>query len=130
VYGKGTKERILAIGRRTCKAIWRYLATREDYLPSDPLFAQHDDLTKPLSRRALHTLISRIGERAQIQGVHPHRFRHTFAIIFLRNGGDIYSLQAMLGHTGLDMVREYLAIVEADVANAHRKASPIDNWGI
>ncbi len=130
VYGKGSKERILAIGRRTCKVLWRYLAAREGHLPSDPLFTQHEEATKPLNRRSLHTLIARIGKRAGIVDVHPHRFRHTFAINYLRNGGDIYSLQAMLGHASLEMVREYLAIMQADVENAHRKASPIDNWGI
>ncbi len=130
VYGKGAKERILGIGVRTTKSVWRYIMSKDLQFPANPLISLVDDETKPMERRALGKLLSRIGKRAGVPKVHPHRFRHTFAITYLRNNGDIYSLQAMLGHTSLEMVREYLAIAQADVLNAHRKASPVDNWGI
>lgn len=129
VFGKGSKERVLSIGDRTAKAIWLYLT--KDRPPKlradDPLFAT-DDGSGPLNRRALGLLLAGLGERAGIADVHPHRFRHTFAITYLRNEGDIYSLQMMLGHTTFDMVRRYLAIAQTDVEKAHRKASPVDNW--
>jgi hypothetical protein len=47
---------------------------------------------------------------------------------FLRNNGDIYTLQRVLGHTSLDMVRRYLQIVQADLDNRHKSASPVKNW--
>jgi integrase/recombinase XerD len=129
VFGKGSKERIIRIGRRTGKAIWRYLATRPDLLPTDPLFVADQTATRPLSRYSLHHLIKRIGRRAGITpDAHPHRFRHTFAITFLRNGGDVYSLQALLGHSTLEMVQRYLKLAQTDTENAHRRASPVDNW--
>ena len=57
-----------------------------------------------------------------------HRFRHTFAINFLRNGGNAYTLQMMLGHATMDMVRTYLALAQADVESVYRRASPGDCW--
>ncbi len=128
VFGKGSKERMLPIGRRTTAAIWKYLATRPEAQSHDPLFCQNQDDTLPLTRRGLLTLLTNIGNRAGIEGVHPHRLRHTFAINFLRNGGSIYALQAILGHSSLDMVKRYLAIVQSDIENAHKQASPMDNW--
>jgi hypothetical protein len=66
-------------------------------------------------------------DRAQVQDVHPHRFRHTFAVNYLRNGGDIYTLQMILGHSSLNMVRHYLSLAQADLDAAHRRASPVEN---
>jgi site-specific recombinase XerD len=130
VYGKGAKERILPMGDTTVKTVWHYLANRADASPAHPLFALSTSERKPLGRRLLYQTIKRIGDRAQVPDAKPHRFRHTFAIEYLRNEGDIYTLQRLLGHSTLDMVREYLAIAQADVERAYRKASPLDNWGI
>lgn len=126
VMGKGRKERMLPISAPTLQAIWRYTAARDDMPADAPLFATQGG--GPLDRQQLRHLLDRLGRRAAIPDVHPHRFRHTFAITFLRNGGDIYSLQKLLGHTTLDMVKRYLSIAQADVEAAHRNASPVANW--
>ena len=122
--GQG-KMRMVHFGTRTRKALWQYLTKREAE-PDEPLFTTIND--GEIDRRHLGTHLRRMGERAEVKGVHPHRFRHTFAINYLRNDGDIYTLQKLMGHTTLEMVKRYLAIAQADCEEAHRKASPVDNW--
>ncbi|HLO28010.1 MAG TPA: tyrosine-type recombinase/integrase [Anaerolineales bacterium] len=77
---------------------------------------------------ALRHLIKSIAAKAGVKKAYPHRFRHTFAITYLRSGGDVFTLQTLLGHGSLDMVRHYARIAQMDVEQAHRKASPVDNW--
>jgi len=109
------------------KAVWRYLANREDGEdPKASLFISADD--RPFTKDSLRILITRLGNRAGDKKTYPHKFRHTFAITYLRSGGDVFTLQSLLGHGSLDMVRHYARIAEVDVEPAHRKASPADNW--
>ena len=128
--GRDAKERIVHIGKRTAQAIWKSLLPRINDIQDDsPVFVvgfQGD--WRPLSRQHLRTLLHRIGIRAGVKKVHPHRFRHTFAINYLRNGGGEFTLCALLGHTDLEMTRRYARIAQVDTANGHRKAGPVDNW--
>jgi site-specific recombinase XerD len=126
VFGKGSKERTVPISSRTGQALWRYVSAREQLRNPDPLFITTNG--DRLDRRHLAHVLKQIGMRAGIDNVHPHRFRHTFAITYLRNGGDIYTLQAILGHSTLEMVRTYLMLASVDIEDAHRRASPVENW--
>lgn len=128
VFGKRSRERICSISGRTAKAIWRYLQERPQMVETDPLFVQDRTEARPLNRHSVFKLIQRLGRRAEVAAAHPHKFRHTFAINFLRNGGDIFSLKAQLGHSSWAMVNRYLALAQADVESAHRRASPVANW--
>jgi len=128
VMGKGSKERLVEFSPNTAKHLWRYLATRDE--PADHDFFFVSLAGQPLSRYALRRLILRIGRRAGVPSASVHRFRHTFAIQFLRNQGNIFALQRMLGHSTLDMVNRYLRIAQADLKRAHQTASPLANWGL
>jgi site-specific recombinase XerD len=126
VMGKGAKKRSLPFSPRTGKSLWQYLTTRLDDPPGQYTFlTQWGD---PLDRGRLYHLVVSIAERAGVEHAAVHRFRHTFAIQYLRNGGDAYSLQIMLGHSTMEMVRRYLSIAQADLDNQHRIASPVSNW--
>jgi len=125
--GKGGKGRSVFVGKTARRTIWRYLACREDYDDSQaPLFLGRGD--RFLTPNGLRQLIKSLAEKAGVNDAYPHKFRHTFAITYLRSGGDIFTLQALLGHKSLDIVRHYARVAEVDVEHAHRKASPADNW--
>jgi len=124
-HGKGDKARFTPVGATTKRALWRYLADRPDAKPNEPLFSTRTGTH--LSRDNLGNLLESIGDVAGVSNVYPHKFRHTFAINFLRNGGNILLLQSILGHESLEMVRRYAKIAESDLDSAVR-FSVSDHW--
>jgi integrase/recombinase XerC len=125
VMGKGAKERIVPIGSTARRGLVRYLATRGVVRPVDPLFTSRR--RTGLTARGVQQAIARLGRRAGVgTRCSPHTFRHTFARGYLVNGGDVFSLQQILGHSTLDMVRRYVTLSEADLVARHRVASPAD----
>ena len=129
VFGKGAKDRYVSFSSRTAQALWRYLASRENVQDDQYLFASRGSSGQLNRSRLLKMLVS-IGNRAGVKGVNTHRFRHLFAIQYLRNRGDAYTLQRLLGHSTLDMVKRYLSIVQADIDDAYKGASPVGNWNL
>lgn len=125
-HGKGGKGRITYLGNAARRAVWRYLNHRGDARQDDPLFVTRED--RPLNPDQLGKLFHRLGLRAGVSDLHPHRLRHSFATEFLRNGGNLLGLQRLLGHSSLVMVQRYAAIAEADLARAHETGSPADRW--
>jgi site-specific recombinase XerD len=81
-----------------------------------------------MTREYLRQLLHRLGVRAGISKVHPHRYRHTFSINYLRNGGNVFTQKELLGHSDLEMTEKYVRIAQVDAAKGHRKAGPVDNW--
>ena len=57
--------------------------------------------------------------------ISPYDLRHAFAITYLRNGGDAFTLQRIMGHTNMEMTRRYLKFSQSDLHNAHAAASPV-----
>lgn len=55
----------------------------------------------------------------------PYDLRHSFALNFLRNGGNVFALQRMMGHTDLSMTKRYIALTSQDLKDQHDKASPL-----
>jgi site-specific recombinase XerD len=127
VTGKGTKERNLPLGPTCARALRDYIRTvRSDAAVNQPVFVGMRG--EPFTRDALGKLVRRLGERAGVLDVHPHRFRHTFAVEYLRNHGNTRALQEALGHSTLEMIRIYTRLAEADLEAVHRIASPVENW--
>lgn len=125
VLGKGNKHRNLYFGRATSKALWAYMR-EEERKPDDPLFITQR--RESFTRSGLLQLVDRLGHAAKLEAVRcsPHTFRHTFAVNFLRAGGNVFSLQHMLGHTQIGMTQRYVALAQADVQAQHQQFSPVD----
>lgn len=125
-HGKGNKQRVVFLGAAAQRTLWRYMMSRDRIKPTDPIFVT--SAIRPLSRGYVMHLVQRMGNNAGVHNAHPHRFRHTFAIQFLRNGGNIFELQRILGHSELDTVKIYLQFAEVDIERAQKANSPADNW--
>lgn len=125
-HGKGNKQRYLYIADSAKRYLWRYLADRPGATPTDPLFAT--DTNRSLKRDSLFNMILSCAQRAGIEKANVHKFRHTFAINFLRNGGNLLELKKLLGHEKLDTLQIYVELAQADLARAMRTASPADHW--
>lgn len=125
-HGKGDKARSVFLGDVSRKHLWRYLSARSSPARGAPLFATRAG--GHLKAGALRRMIVRLGARCGVHGATLHRFRHTFAINFLRNGGNLFALQDLLGHASLPMVRRYARLAETDLQDAQRRASVADHW--
>lgn len=99
VMGKGGNDRRVPFGTATAQALRRYRAAVEDLRPGDPFFITR--YGRRTSRWAVHAMIAERGRMAGIEGVRcsPHTMRHTGAKRFILAGGDVFTLQKLLGHT-------------------------------
>jgi integrase/recombinase XerC len=133
VTGKGSKQRLVHMVTETQKAILKYLLQRreryERYKRDDTLPCLWvTEECRPLQPEGIRQVVLRLGRRVGITGVRisPHTFRHTFAILALRNSMGEFALQRLLGHSILAMTRRYTATFNDDDAIlAHTKASPV-----
>jgi len=84
-----------------------------------------------LNNSGIQSLLKRLKQRAGVGSSGSiHRFRHTFALNFLRADRNVFNLQYLLGHSDLDMVRRYTASLGMeDALQAHVNASPADLLG-
>lgn len=121
VVGKGGAERVLIVGKRTRTALWRWLMVRPD-CEAPNLFVSRN--SRPLSPLVVGRHVRNIGKRAGVAPCYPHLFRHTFAVLYLRAGGDPFTLQYLLGHSDMTVTRMYVKLAAADVVEMYK--SPLD----
>lgn len=129
VLGKGGKEREVPFGATAKQVLMQYLMRIGDIPGQELLFLNR--FGGGLNRRTIQRQIQLYAEKAGIKGVRPspHTLRHTFATQYVLNGGDAFSLQKILGHSTLDMVRVYVDMANSNMALQHKKFSPMDRLG-
>jgi integrase/recombinase XerD len=127
VMGKGGRERHVPFGTAAAQALRRYRNSVEDLRPGDPFFITR--YGRRTSRWAVQVMMANAGRAAGIEGVRcsPHTLRHTGAKRFILAGGDVFTLQKLLGHTTLVMVRRYVELADVDVRAQHKRYSPADS---
>lgn len=129
VMGKGGKERVVPFGAAAQRALMKYIYHyRPDPVGEDRVFRTLDG--RPMSAEAVKLVVRRLGDASGVTRVHPHLLRHTFALNYLVNGGDVFSLQQILGHTTLEMVRRYVNLASAHIVTQHQRFSPVDQLNL
>ncbi|MDD5657508.1 MAG: tyrosine-type recombinase/integrase [Elusimicrobia bacterium] len=129
VLGKGRKERVVPFGQTASRALMDWLRVRGDLQGVDALWCNRFGLK--MAKRTFEDRLRGYGVAAGLQDVRcsMHTFRHFFAVQYLRNGGDVLTLQKILGHSTLEMTRIYAQVADTDAVTRHRQASPLDRMG-
>ena len=119
VLGKGNSEREVYFSAKSKMYIEKYLETRTDN--NEALFVS---LIKPYNRlgiSGIEIVIRNLGKDANINKVHPHKFRRTIATMAIDKGMPIEQVQKLLGHIKIDTTMEYAMVNQNNVKNSHRK---------
>lgn len=120
VYGKGDKERIVYISDQSMYYLKLYLEYRkEEQSTSVFLNRNHYGMTK----HNIEVLFNKLGEKAGIKKVHPHRFRRTFATKALRRGMSLQNLQKLMGHEKIETTMGYCDVAEIGIQMEFRKVA-------
>ncbi|MFS0637295.1 tyrosine-type recombinase/integrase [Mesobacillus foraminis] len=120
---KTKRARLVPISVKTIKLLKEYIRETEDF-GCETLFVTYDG--RPIVSNTWRRRLTELGEKAGINNkrVSPHTFRHTGALFYIMNGGDPFSLQKILGHTDMSMVRRYIQMSDTDIKNQHKIFSP------
>lgn len=125
--GKGSKERVVPVGRQATQALRRYLARGRPFLdarhrPELFLNAKGGGLTRAGAFLILRRLAAKAG--LEPERVHPHLLRHSFATHLLEGGADLRSVQEMLGHADLATTELYTHVSDRRRRELYFQAHP------
>lgn len=124
VLGKGKKERLVPLTDSIIKYYDKYVFLASLY--SGALFLDSDTGLR-MTSSGISQILRRIKKEQHFNKLHPHYLRHTFATLFLVNGGDPVHLQLILGHTTLFMTEQYLHLANQMTLQKQKKFSPLTN---
>lgn len=117
VVGKGNKERIVYLSDVAAMHLQEYISSRKD--GEAALFVGKG--SDRLSKNGIEAVLKRLGNVANVENVHPHRYRRTLATNLLDRGMNIQDVAAILGHADLKTTQIYCFISQTNVRAAYRK---------
>lgn len=126
--GKGSKERIIPLGRFANQYVHQYLEHREGLIKPGKerptaLFLSH--LSKRLTRQGFWKIIKKHAKGAQIhKEINPHMLRHSFATHLLENGADLRSVQELLGHADISTTQIYTHVTKTKMKEVYNQTHP------
>jgi site-specific recombinase XerD len=128
VVGKGNKERVVSIVNGTRSALSSYIHYWRPECDHDFVFTTFHG--PPYTYGPMVHSMKRLGQKLGIPRLHPHLFRHSFAVGWLMNGGDEISLQKTLGHTDLAMTSKYVTFTGMQMQARHDQFSPAAKYNL
>ena len=128
VTGKGGKQRFVPIGPNTVKVLIRWINRYRPNVNDNALLIDRE--AKPMSTSAIQKSLKVLGTNVGIPRIHPHLLRHSFGTDWLIHGGDLFSLQEVLGHSDLETTKVYVEMSRVQLDVKHRAISPFDRLGV
>ena len=126
VMGKGSKERMVPIGRKAREVLKRYLRRSRAEGPaggSEYLFLSRAG--RPISRQTVWSILKKYARRRGLRKkIYPHILRHSFATHLLENGADLRVVQELLGHSDISTTQIYTHVEKSRLKSIHQKFHP------
>lgn len=130
VTGKGSKQRILPVGRRALEAVREYLRDRRDVFMKQALSGEESALfvtskgTRFYPEAVIRMVKSLIGAVSEIEKRSPHVIRHSFATHLLNRGADLRAVKELLGHESLSTTQVYTHVSTEQLKKVYRQSHP------
>jgi integrase len=121
---KTRTARVLPISDATAGAIDKLLRVRPGEWKTSPLFCT--SAGTPLDAKGWYHRLGWICRKAGVPNISPYDLRHGFALLYLKSGGDVFSLKDIMGHTTMSMTSRYIAFSGDDIQEAHARFSPMN----
>lgn len=130
IKNKNRKNRIVPMPDQVAQELAQLIEEQNAYFGANCPYVFRNNKGGKMEEHRIRRRLHEYGVKAGLKGVckfSPHTFRHTFAVRFLKNGGDIRTLMAILGHSSIETTQVYLTYTDNDVVEGFRKISDKDD---